>query len=83
MSIRRALLAGVPGVLVTVAITSHGANKHPDAALFALCAQMEQMQVEWQRLYDATSDEDDLTTPADFAWQAYSDTVCRAPKGRS
>ena len=28
-----------------------------------------------QRLYDATSDEDELTTPADFAWQAYSDTV--------
>jgi hypothetical protein len=33
------------------------------------------MQAEWQRLYDATSDEEELTTPADFAWREYSDVV--------
>jgi hypothetical protein len=33
------------------------------------------MQAEWQRLYDATSGEDELTTAADFAWQDYSDHV--------
>ncbi len=33
------------------------------------------MQAEWQRLYNATSDDDDLTTPADSAWQAFSDDV--------
>ena len=46
---------------------------HVDADLFALCAQLEDMRAEWQRLYDATSDADELTTPADHAWQAYSD----------
>jgi hypothetical protein len=33
------------------------------------------MQAEWQRLHDATSDEEDLTTPSDHAWQAYSEDV--------
>ena len=47
----------------------------PDGALFALCAQLEDMRAEWQRLYDATSDEDELTTSADHAWRAYSDDV--------
>ena len=46
-----------------------------DAALLALCAQLEDMRAEWQRLYDATSDADELTTPADHAWRAYSDDV--------
>ena len=61
-----------------------------DAALFALCAQLEDMQAEWQRLYDLTSEEDELTTPADHAWQAYSDNtwpgLCLSPwtsKGRN
>lgn len=31
------------------------------------------MQAEWRRLYDLTSEEPELKTPADFAWQAYSD----------
>ena len=47
----------------------------PDAALLALCAQLDDMHAEWQRLYDATSDADELTTPADHAWRAYSDDV--------
>ena len=74
MSTRRALLAAPLGALV-------GANgapslaPHPDAALLALCARLTDMQAEWQRLYDATSDEPELTTPADYAWQAYSDDV--------
>ena len=86
MSTRRALLA-VPAAafagkinhLVSeqmVASTNrHRAYKHSDAALLALCAQLEEMQTEWQRLYDATSDEDEITTAADRAWQDYSDHV--------
>ena len=78
MSTRRALLtviAVAPVQLKWTGSQSGGALRNPDAALLALCAQLEEMQAEWQRLYDATSDEADLTTPADFAWQAYSDTV--------
>jgi hypothetical protein len=56
-------------------INSHAAKKSPDVELLALCARLRDMQAEWQRLYDATSDEDELTTPADFAWQNYSDHV--------
>lgn len=47
----------------------------PDAELLALCCQLAVMQAEWQRLYDATSDIPELTTPADHAWQDYSDDV--------
>ena len=46
-----------------------------DADLLVLCAQLDTMQAEWQRLYDATSDAGPLTTPADRAWQDYSDNV--------
>lgn len=47
----------------------------PDAELLALCCQLTAMQAEWQRLYDATSDAEKLTTRADFVWQDYSDDV--------
>ena len=47
----------------------------PDAALLTLCARLAIMQAEWQRLYDLTSDETALTTPADHAWKRYSDNV--------
>ena len=53
-----------------------------DAALLALCAQLEELQAEWQRLYDATSD-DNSDTPADRVFDAYSNDVwpglCRSP----
>ncbi len=48
---------------------------HLDAELLALCDRLREMQAEWQRLYDATSDRGPLTTPADLAWKAYSDDV--------
>ena len=48
---------------------------HPDAELLAVCLRLSRMQAEWQRLYDLTSEEEKLTTPADFAWQAYSDDI--------
>ena len=48
---------------------------HPDADLLALCVRLSEMQAEWQRLYDATSDEPRLTTPADHAWNDYSNMV--------
>ena len=48
---------------------------HPDADLLALCAQLADMQAEWQRLYDATSDEPDLVTDADREWSHYSNRV--------
>jgi hypothetical protein len=54
---------------------AHVAPPSPDAELLAVCARLHQMQAEWQRLYDATSDAAELTTPADYAWQAYSDHV--------
>ena len=47
----------------------------PDTALLALCVSLKEMQAEWQRLYDATSDSGPLTTPADHAWKAYSDDM--------
>ena len=48
---------------------------HPDADLLALCHRLQDMQAEWQRLYDATSDTDELDTEADFAWKLYSNNV--------
>ena len=51
------------------------ARRSPDAALLALCARLAEMQAEWQRLYDATSDKEEITTAADRAWQQYSDDV--------
>lgn len=48
---------------------------HPDAELLALCHRLREMQAEWQRLYDATSDEPRLTTAADHAWDDYSNHV--------
>ncbi len=51
------------------------ARRSPDAALLALCARLTEMQAAWQRLYDATSDEQEITTAADRAWQQYSDDV--------
>ena len=53
---------------------------HPDAELLGLCVSLREMQAEWQRLYDATSDAGPLTTPADHAWKDYSDTVWPAIK---
>ena len=52
----------------------------PDAELLALCVSLKEMQAEWQRLYDATSDSGPLTTPADHAWKEYSDMVWPAIK---
>ena len=75
MSTRRALLAATATVLVVGANGAPSPVPHPDAALLAVCAQLVAMQAEWQRLYDATSDNDELTTAADFAWQAYNDDV--------
>ena len=87
MSTRRALLAATAGVLTISTDGVPSLAPHPDAVLLALCAQLEEMQTEWQRLYDATSDEDELTTAADHAWQAYSDDVwprtALQPKGSS
>ena len=85
MSTRRALLTATAGVLTIGTDGVPSLAPHPDAALLALCAQLEGMQQQWQRLYDATSDADELTTPADHAWQVYSEDVwpCTAlqPKG--
>ena len=75
MSTRRALLAATAGVLAAGADGVPSLASNPDAALLALCARLTDMQAEWQRLYDATSEEGPLTTPADHAWQAYSDDV--------
>ncbi len=72
MSTRRALLAAAAGVLVVGADGAPSLAPHPDAALLVLCARLEEMQAEWQRLYDLTSEEDELTTAADHAWQTYS-----------
>ena len=44
---------------------------HPDAELLALCAQLAEMQAEWQRLWEPTSDEVPSTTEADHAWDRY------------
>ncbi|MGI4945582.1 MAG: hypothetical protein ACRYHQ_34305 [Janthinobacterium lividum] len=46
-----------------------------DAELLMLCARLDELRAEWQRLYDATSDLPELTTPADHAWQDYSDNA--------
>ncbi len=82
MNARRDMLAVTAGAVAVLHIhrTEHDQSlsqsyPHPEAALLALCAQLEKMRTEWQRLYDATSDEDELTTPADHAWQAYSEDV--------
>lgn len=47
----------------------------PDADLLALCHHLQDMQAEWQRLYDATSDQPGLTTSADHLWDKYSDDI--------
>ncbi len=89
MSTRRDMLAFTAGAVAArtiLPIAARAKTGSPDAALLARCAQLEEMQDEWQRLYDATSDEDELTTPADHAWQAYSDDVwprSRAPAHRA
>ena len=46
-----------------------------DADLLMLCARLAELQAEWKRLHDATSDEPELVTSADHAWNAYSDMV--------
>ena len=74
MTTRRALLAVAAGTVAVGAPTTHG-TAHPDAALLALCVHLEGMQREWQSLYDATSDQAELTTPADHAWNDYSNDV--------
>ena len=71
MSTRRALLAGAAGVVVAGAAPAG----HPDAALLALCARLEAMQAEWQRLWALTSDGPAIETDADQAWQDYADNV--------
>ena len=48
---------------------------HPDRALLDLCDWLTLLQEEWQRLYEATSNADELTTAVDHAWQDYSDNV--------
>ena len=50
-------------------------SQHSDAEVLDLCTHLQAMQVRWQRLYDATSDEPGLTTPADHAWSEYSNMV--------
>ena len=75
---RRAILGAGLSLAATSAsagVNLHRAKKSPDADLLTLCATLEKMRAEWQRLYDATSEEDELTTPADFAWRNYSDHV--------
>ena len=60
MSTRRDMLAFTAGAVVArtiLPIAARAETHSSDAALLALCAQLEQMQAEWQRLYDATSDE--------------------------
>ncbi len=47
---------------------------HPDAALLSLCAQLRDMQAEWQRLYDLTPD-DGARTSADEVWERYASHV--------
>ena len=75
MSTRRTLLVGAAATLVVAADGTPNIAPHPDCELLDLCTQLTGMQAEWQRLYDATSDCDDLTTPADHAWQRYSEDV--------
>ena len=70
-----AFTAGAVAACTILPIAAQAETGSPDAALLALCAQLQEMQAEWQRLYDLTSDEDELTTPADHAWQAYSEDV--------
>jgi hypothetical protein len=81
MNARRALLVAAVAVIPVLHIHSAeqlqsltGSYPHPDADLLALCGRLEEMQAEWQRLYDATSD-DNSGTPADKAFEAYSDDV--------
>ncbi len=82
MSTRRDMLAFTAGAVAVLHIPRTEQDQslrqsypHPDAALLALCAKLDKMRAEWQRLYDATSDKDELTTPADHVWQAYSEDV--------
>jgi len=60
---------------IAAELANRDAPEVPDAELLALCVRLGEMQAEWQRLYDATSDAPDLTTPADHAWQDYSHNV--------
>ena len=50
-------------------------SQHLDAEVLDLCTRLRAMQAEWQRLYDATSEEAGPTTPADHAWSEYSNMV--------
>ena len=50
-------------------------TQRPDTELLDLCTRLQAMQAEWQRLYDATSEEPGLTIPADHAWAEYSKMV--------
>ena len=50
-------------------------GSNPDAKLITLCSRLVEMQAEWQRLYDTTSDGPLLTTPEDHAWNDYSNMV--------
>ncbi len=52
---------------------------HPDADLLALCARLAEMQAEWQRLWEPTSEDWGLDAPpvteADHIWLRYNDHV--------
>jgi hypothetical protein len=87
MSSRRRFLSATAGLVVGASLKAYAEHSpaviHPDTELLALCAQLEEMRDEWQRLYDATSDEDAITTPADRAWQEYSNHVWPLVYGNS
>ena len=72
-STRRRLLASVSAAGILPADAS--AAPSPDAELLAACAQLRGLEDEWNRLYAATTDADELITPADHAWQTFSDDV--------
>jgi len=46
----------------------------PDVALLVLCGELQILQGEWQRLWEATP-EDGEPGPADTVWRDYSETV--------
>ena len=52
---------------------------HPDADLLALCARLAELQEEWQRLWQPTSEDWGLDAPpiteADHTWLAFNDHV--------
>ena len=84
MNTRRALLSVLAGSATAPALHIHRTEQvqplnptypHPNAALLALCAHLDAMRAEWQRLWLLTSDGPDLATKADRAWQEYSDST--------